>query len=48
MSTSSASQQRLRRMFEEGFSVADIAEPLASFDAATPADHALAVMIRRN
>lgn len=47
MAISSASQQRLRRVFEESFSAADIAEPLASFDAATPAADALAVMSRR-
>src|SRR5512137_1441353 len=28
---------RLRRLFLQGFSVMDIAEPLCSFDAATPA-----------
>lgn len=48
MTTNSASQQRLRRVFEESFSAADIAEPLASFDATTPAGQALAVMIQRN
>ncbi len=47
MITTTSSQQRLRRVFEESFSAADIAEPLASFDAATPAPDALAVMIRR-
>lgn len=30
---SPANQKRLKRLFEEGFSVMDIAEPLASFDA---------------
>ena len=47
MSIISASQQRLRRVFLENFSAADIAEPLASFDACTPAAEVLAVMRRR-
>ncbi len=47
MTTSAASQQRLRRLFEESFSAADIAEPLASFDAAAPAADASMVMTRR-
>jgi hypothetical protein len=45
--TALASQARLRRVFVENFSAADIAEPLASFDAGTPAADALAVMVRR-
>jgi hypothetical protein len=48
MTTSFVSQQRLRRVFEESFSAADIAEPLASFDAATSARDARAVMTQRN
>lgn len=47
MTTTAASQHHLRRVFLESFSAADIAEPLASFDAATPAVDALAVMTRR-
>jgi len=47
MTTTAASQQRLRRVFVENFSAADIAEPLASFDARTPAAEALEVMTRR-
>ena len=33
-----ATSIRLRRVFTEGFTVMDIAEPLASFDAERPAD----------
>jgi hypothetical protein len=47
MSITTAAQRRLRRVFIDNFSAADIAEPLASFDAATPAAEALAVMARR-
>lgn len=47
MTTSTASQQHLRRVFVENFSAADIAEPLASFDATTLASEARAVMTRR-
>jgi hypothetical protein len=47
MTTSTASEQRLRRVFIESFSAADIAEPLASFDAGAPASEALAVMTSR-
>ena len=47
MTTSTASEQRLRQVFVESFSAADIAEPLASFDASAPAAEALAVMTRR-
>ena len=47
MPTTIASQHHLRRVFVENFSAADIAEPLASFDAGTPAADALAVMVRR-
>jgi hypothetical protein len=36
----------VRRLFAEGFQVADIAEPLASFDAETPARSVAAVMDR--
>jgi len=34
----------LRRIFNEGFSARDVAEPLASFDATCPAQEALSVM----
>jgi hypothetical protein len=47
MSTSPASQHHLRRVFVENFTAADIAEPLASFDAGTAAAEARATMIRR-
>jgi hypothetical protein len=47
MSTTTASQQHLRRVFVENFSAADIAESLASFDAGTSAADVLAIMIRR-
>lgn len=47
MTTRAASPQRLRRVFMENFSAADIAEPLASFDASMPAADVLAVMTRR-
>lgn len=47
MIITTASRHRLRQMFTENFSAADIAEPLASFDAGTPAADALAVMVRR-
>lgn len=47
MTTPITSQHRLRRVFVENFSAADIAEPLASFDANTPAADALGVMNRR-
>ena len=47
MTTTTASQHHLRRVFVENFSAADIAEPLASFDAGTSAADVLAVMARR-
>lgn len=48
MTTTSASQQQhLRQVFIENFTAADIAEPLASFDASTSATDVLAVMTRR-
>jgi hypothetical protein len=47
MTTTPASPHRLRRVFVENFSAADIAEPLASFDASTSAADVLAVMVRR-
>jgi hypothetical protein len=47
MTTTAASQQRLRRVFLENFSAVDIAEPLASFDACTSSADVLAVMIDR-
>ncbi|NQT38778.1 MAG: hypothetical protein HQ581_14885 [Planctomycetes bacterium] len=33
MSSSTAAQDRIKRIFTENFSVGDIAEPLVSFDA---------------
>jgi len=48
MTTMTASQQHhLRQVFIENFSAADIAEPLASFDASASATDVLAVMTRR-
>ena len=48
MTTTSASQQHhLRQVFIENFTAADIAEPLASFDASASATDVLAVMTRR-
>jgi hypothetical protein len=47
MPTTPATQHRLHRVFVENFSAADIAEPLASFDAGTPAAEVLAIMVRR-
>jgi len=47
MIIATALQRRLRRVFVENFSAADIAEPLASFDAGTPAADVQSVMIRR-
>ena len=47
MTTTRTPQHRLRRVFVENFSAADIAEPLASFDAAAPAADVLAAMARR-
>jgi hypothetical protein len=44
MPSSATSPHHLRRVFTENFSVSDIAEPLASFDAATPAAEARRVM----
>jgi hypothetical protein len=38
------SEENLKRVFEEGFTVRDIASSLASFDSETPADHARAIM----
>ena len=38
----------LRRLFAEGFTVRDIAEPMLSFDASTDADDALRLMNQRN
>ncbi len=46
MTTTTASPQHLRRVFVENFSAADIAEPLASFDASTTAAEVLAAMAR--
>jgi len=42
-----ASQARLNRVFTEGFSVKDIAEPFASFDDTAPAPHVWAAMNER-
>lgn len=42
-----AQRHHLRRVFTENFSAADIAEPLASFDASLPAAEARAIMARR-
>jgi hypothetical protein len=47
MPTINAAQHHLRRVFTENFSAADIAEPLASFDASLPASDVRAVMVRR-
>lgn len=41
-----ASTRHLRRLFLEGFSVMDIAEPLISFDAAAPAAEARKVLVK--
>jgi hypothetical protein len=47
MTTTIASEHHLRQVFIENFSAADIAEPLASFDASTAATDVRAVMTRR-
>ncbi len=47
MTTPTAAQHHLYRIFFENFSAADIAEPLASFDAGTSAAEVLSVMTRR-
>jgi hypothetical protein len=39
-----ASNQSVRRVFEEGFTARDVAQALPSFDAAAPVEHAQAVM----
>ena len=44
---SSNSPDHLRRIFAENFSVSDIAEPLASFDAATPAEDVRRILDER-
>ncbi len=44
MVVNKAAHERLRRLFSDSFSVGDIAEPLVSFDAGTPAAEVLAVM----
>ncbi len=41
------SPERLRRLFLQGFTVMDIAEPLASFDAGFPAERAVSFMLER-
>lgn len=43
----SSSLENLRRIFTAGFTVRDIAEPLVSFDASTPASQARALMNAR-
>ena len=47
MPMSATSPDHLRRIFTENFSVSDIAEPLASFDAQTPAAEVRRVMDER-
>jgi hypothetical protein len=47
MSWSRSSRERLSRLFLEGFSVMDIAEPLVSFDADKPAGEVRALMEER-
>ncbi len=47
MTTTTASQHHLGRVFIENFSASDIAEPLASFDAGTSSMEVRAVMARR-
>jgi len=44
MQCGKVSRQRLERVFLEGFTVLDIAEPLASFDAEKPADEVRSFM----
>ena len=48
MLSGSASRQRLKRVFLEGFTVMDIAEPLASFDEGQPAEDVRAFMAGRD
>lgn len=47
MHTFDPSEENLKRLFEEGFTVRDIASSLASFDSETPADHARAIMVEQ-
>ena len=47
MAWSSASGTRLKRLFLEGFSVLDIAEPLVSFDAEQPAGYVQGFLAER-
>ena len=44
MTSGNAARHRLKRVFLEGFTVMDIAEPLVSFDAEKPADEVRAFM----
>jgi hypothetical protein len=44
MNWNTSNIENLRRMFSEGFNARDIAEPLASFDASTPAAEILSLM----
>ncbi|RNC68274.1 MAG: hypothetical protein ED859_11070 [Desulfuromonadales bacterium] len=44
MPWTNASRQRLKKLFLEGFTVMDVAEPLASFDAEKPAEEVRAFM----
>lgn len=48
MNRNASSIENLRRVFSEGFSVRDIAEPLVSFDASTSVAEALSVMNARD
>jgi len=48
MSSSATSMENLRRLFTAGFIARDIAEPLVSFDASTPATEARSVMEHRD
>jgi CBS domain-containing protein len=47
MNWNASTIENLRRVFTEGFAVRDIAEPLVSFDAGTPAAEVAALMDRR-
>ena len=47
MPVSHESQHHMKRVFTESFSVADIAEPLVSFDATTDSDQVKALMAER-
>lgn len=47
MPVSNVATDHMKRIFTEGFSVGDVAEPLVSFDATTSSDDVLDVMARR-